>query len=95
LVAVLDLVALGVFLVLFIGKGWDAIAYGQMSTINAMLVAWLAAAVLTVPLIGLSVLAWKNRTWGIGSRIHYTLISIAAVAFVWFLNYWNLLGFRY
>jgi CubicO group peptidase (beta-lactamase class C family) len=95
LVAVLDLVALGIFLVLFIGKGWDAIAYGQMSTIDAMLVAWLAAAVLTIPFIGFTVLAWKNHSWGVGSRVHYTLITIAAVAFVWFLNYWNLLGFRY
>jgi hypothetical protein len=29
------------------------------------------------------------------ARIHYSLVTLAALAFVWFLNYWNLLGFRY
>jgi hypothetical protein len=40
-------------------------------------------------------LAWKNRYWGIAGRGYYTLVTVAAVAFVWFLNYWNLLGWRY
>lgn len=40
-------------------------------------------------------LAWKNRYWGIAGRAYYTLATVAAVAFVWFLNYWNLLGWRY
>jgi hypothetical protein len=40
-------------------------------------------------------LAWVNRYWGILSRGYYTLVTLAAVAFVWFLNYWNLLGWRY
>jgi hypothetical protein len=42
-----------------------------------------------------SVLAWKNSYWGIAARVHYTLVTVAAVAFVWFLNYWNLLGWRF
>jgi CubicO group peptidase (beta-lactamase class C family) len=42
-----------------------------------------------------SVLAWKNSYWGLASRLYYTLVTVAAVAFVWFLNYWNLLGWRY
>jgi hypothetical protein len=29
------------------------------------------------------------------SRLHYTLVTVAALAFVWFLNYWNWLGWRY
>ena len=40
-------------------------------------------------------LAWKNRYWGAAFRIYYTLVTIAALAFVWFLNYWNWLGWRY
>lgn len=42
-----------------------------------------------------TVLAWKDRYWGIAFRIYYTLVTVAAVAFVWFLNFWNLLGWRY
>jgi CubicO group peptidase (beta-lactamase class C family) len=53
------------------------------------------SALLTVGALVYSVLAWKNRYWGIGSRAYYTLVTVAAVAFVWFLNYWNLLGWRY
>jgi CubicO group peptidase (beta-lactamase class C family) len=53
------------------------------------------SAVLTVGAVVYTVLAWKNSYWGIAPRMYYTLVTIAAVAFVWFLNYWNLLGWRY
>jgi hypothetical protein len=53
------------------------------------------SAVLTVGALIYMALAWKNRYWGIFSRGYYTLATFAAVAFVWFLNYWNLLGWRY
>lgn len=33
--------------------------------------------------------------WNLTGRIHHTLVALAAVAFVWLLNYWSLLGFRY
>jgi CubicO group peptidase (beta-lactamase class C family) len=53
------------------------------------------AAVLTAGALVSMVLAWKNGYWGIALRAYYTLVTVAAVAFVWFLNYWNLLGWRY
>ena len=53
------------------------------------------AAVLTVSALVYTVLAWKDRYWGVAFRVYYTLVTVAAVAFVWFLNYWNLLGWRY
>jgi hypothetical protein len=53
------------------------------------------SAVLTVGALVSTVLAWKNSYWGIVARVYYTLVTIAAVAFVWFLNYWNLLGWRF
>jgi hypothetical protein len=53
------------------------------------------SAVLTVGALLYSVLAWKNSYWGIAARVHYTLVTVAALAFVWFLNYWNLLGWRF
>ena len=40
-------------------------------------------------------LAWKNSYWGIAGRLYYTLATVAAVAFIWLLNYWNLLGWRF
>jgi hypothetical protein len=53
------------------------------------------AAVLTVGALIYSVLAWKRGYWGISTRLHYTLVTVAALAFVWFLNFWNLLGWRF
>ena len=52
------------------------------------------SAVLTAGALVYMALAWKNRYWGIAGRVYYSLVTIAAVAFVWFLNYWNLLGWR-
>jgi CubicO group peptidase (beta-lactamase class C family) len=53
------------------------------------------SAVLTVGALIYGVLAWKRSYWGIAARVHYTLVTVAAVAFVWFLNFWNLLGWRF
>ncbi len=53
------------------------------------------SAVLTAGALAYTVLAWKNSYWGSAGRAYYTLVTVAAVAFVWFLNYWNLLGWRY
>jgi hypothetical protein len=53
------------------------------------------AAVLTVGALVYTALAWKDGYWGVAFRIYYTLVTVAAVAFVWFLNYWNLLGWRF
>jgi uncharacterized membrane protein YuzA (DUF378 family) len=94
---VLFLLALFAFVLVFLdsdGFRWK-IGFGEMSTINLVLSVWLAAAVLTLGLLAFTVLAWIKRYWGRVSRIHYTLVTLAAVTFVWFLNYWNLLGFQY
>ncbi len=60
-------------------------------------------AVLSLPLIGLAltalaavlaVRAWRESFWTRGSRVLHTAGVVAAIAFVWFLSYWNLLGYR-
>jgi hypothetical protein len=50
---------------------------------------------LTIAAKAYTVLAWKNGCWGIGGRVHYILATLAALAFVWFLNFWNLLDWRF
>jgi hypothetical protein len=37
---------------------------------------------------------WSGRYWSLGSRLLHTAGVAAAVAFVWFLSYWNLIGYR-
>jgi CubicO group peptidase (beta-lactamase class C family) len=53
------------------------------------------SALLTVGAVVYAVRAWKDRYWGVVFRVYYTLVTVAAVAFVWFLNQWNLLGWRF
>jgi CubicO group peptidase (beta-lactamase class C family) len=69
--------------------------FGVSMIYKVVLGVGIVAAVLTVGALVYSVVAWKNSYWGIAARVHYTLVTVAAVAFVWFLNYWNLLGWRF
>jgi CubicO group peptidase (beta-lactamase class C family) len=39
--------------------------------------------------------AWKEDYWTFCQRLHYTLVALASLAFFWFLNFWNLIGWRY
>jgi len=52
-------------------------------------------AVLTVTLPVFAVQAWRRGWWSRLGRMHYTLVTAAALYFVLFLGYWNQLGFCY
>jgi len=41
-----------------------------------------------------TLLAWGNRWWQFPARIHYTLVTLAMFGGVWWVWYWNLLGFQ-
>jgi hypothetical protein len=60
-----------------------------------LLGAGVLSAVLTAGALVYTVLAWKDRYWGIAVRLYYTLVTVAAVAFLWFMDFWNLLGWRF
>jgi hypothetical protein len=60
----------------------------------ALLVLPIVTAVLSIILLVLAVLAWKNRYWSLGGRLHYSLVTLAGLVFVWLASYWNLLGFK-
>ncbi len=69
--------------------------HGIQLTVKIVLGLGVLSAVLTVGAVVYTVLAWKKRYWSIGARVYYSLVTVAAVAFIWFLNYWNLLGWRF
>jgi len=54
-----------------------------------------AGAVATVGVVICAVLAWRTNAWGIVGRLHYTVIALAAVGIVAYLNGINMLGFRF
>jgi len=81
--------------VIVLSGGESTIMYGDPPLLPFVLVLPLVAAILTIAALDFTVLAWKNRFWGVAGRVHYTLVTVAALAFIWWLNYWNLLGFRF
>ena len=73
----------------------EQIVFGVPFAYKVTLGLGVLSALLTVAALVYAALAWKDRYWGVAFRIFYTLVTVAAVAFVWFLNQWNLLGWRY
>jgi hypothetical protein len=75
--------------------GEPTVAYG----VNTLTKIILALPLLTTPLaLGLVYFtwqAWKVNYWSIARRVHYTIITVAALGLIVWANYWNLLGFRF
>jgi CubicO group peptidase (beta-lactamase class C family) len=69
--------------------------YGETLALNLVLALPVLMLLPTVGAMLLAVPVWKNRWWSLGGRIHYSLAALAAVAYLWFLNFWNLLGWKY
>jgi CubicO group peptidase (beta-lactamase class C family) len=73
---------------------WE-LRYGVPSIILALLCIPLLTVVLTAGALILGIMAWKEGYWSTIGRLHYSLVLLAALAFIPFLLYWNLLGFRF
>ncbi|MBE9127724.1 MULTISPECIES: serine hydrolase domain-containing protein [unclassified Coleofasciculus] len=48
---------------------------------------------LSLGLLICTVLAWKDKYWSAWARVYYSVMTLAAIAFLPFLVQWNLLGF--
>jgi hypothetical protein len=40
-------------------------------------------------LVVFTVLAWRNHYWRAPARVHYSIITAAALLLISILNYWN------
>jgi len=69
--------------------------FGVLMIYKIVLGLGVLSAVMTVGVLVYTALIWKNSYWGTVYRSYYTLVTVAAVAFIWFLNFWNLLGWRF
>ncbi len=95
LVGTLNLVFLiGLPLSLWLIGFWK-LAYGVPTIVIALLALPLISTFLTLALFIFSIVVWKYKYWSIFGRLHYSLITLAALMFVPFLAYWNLLGFQF
>ncbi|MEW5856905.1 MAG: serine hydrolase domain-containing protein, partial [Cyanobacteriota bacterium] len=85
---------IGFPLSLWLYGAWK-LAYGLPGFAIAFLSLPLIATALTLALPVFTVQAWKNKYWSVMARSHYSLITLAALVFIPFLTYWNLLGFQF
>ena len=64
----------------------NAIAY----TVGQFLA--IPVAILAVGAVVFTVLAWRRGYWSLSWRIHYTLVTLAAIAVVWWYFDWKIIG---
>jgi CubicO group peptidase (beta-lactamase class C family) len=74
--------------------GWDFV-YGVPPAIKALLWIPIVTTLLAAAVVCFAVWAWKKRSWSVWGRLHYSVVTATALAFIWFFVYWNLLGFHY
>jgi CubicO group peptidase (beta-lactamase class C family) len=80
------------FVVAFLGMMTDPeIIYGAPPALKLLLACPLVMVILTACMLALTGVAWVRHYWRISGRIHYTLLTLAALAFLGWLQYWNLI----
>ncbi len=86
-----------IFLVALMGavSNEKALMAGVPVLLKFALVLPFLAAVLGLGVLFYALRAWMKGYWTRCHRLHYTLVFLAAVVFLWFLNFWNLLGWRF
>jgi CubicO group peptidase (beta-lactamase class C family) len=84
-----------VALVLAVSTGEAALLEGFPGFFKAALVLPMISVLLTIVAFAVAVQAWRKGTDGRAGRIHYSLVTLAGVLFLWSMNYWNLLGFHF
>jgi CubicO group peptidase (beta-lactamase class C family) len=73
----------------------EQIGFGVPWMIKALLVLPILNLVLTAVFIILFIKSWKDKYWDFKKHLYYVLIILLFIGVVFYLNYWNLLGFQY
>ncbi|HEX9655069.1 MAG TPA: serine hydrolase domain-containing protein [bacterium] len=69
--------------------------FGVPTALTALLVIPIITTGLAAALTTTTASLWKNNRGSLLQRLQFTVITMAAFAFTAFLDYWNLLGFRF
>lgn len=69
--------------------------YGMPPAVAALLVIPVTTAALTAVLLVCVGWAWARRLYSLSRRLHYTVVTLAALAYTVLLNNLNLFGWRY
>lgn len=87
----------GTFLIglLIVFKDPNEIIFGVPFALKVLLVLPFLAGVIAIGVLFYIFLSWIKGYWTACARIHYMLVFFSVVGFLWFLYYWNLLGFKF
>jgi hypothetical protein len=69
--------------------------FGVPSALKILLILPILSVLLTIGALFFAYVGWKNKYWTVCGRVHYSLVVLASLFFLWFLAYWNLLGFHF
>ena len=61
----------------------------------ALLLIPLLTSALAIGRVYCAAVSWKHGYWSTGSRLYYSGATLITLGFIWFLYYWNLLGFHF
>jgi hypothetical protein len=79
-------------LILAIGGG---LMFGVPIIVHVALVIPIVTMLLTLVMLWMTFLAWKDNYWSFVGRIYYSFMTLSAALFVLWANYWNLLGWHF
>jgi len=71
------------------------VAFGVPQAIRILLALPLVSIPFVVVALALAVLSWIRGIWSAWRRAGYSLVVAAAIALLWWLRYWNLLGYYF
>jgi CubicO group peptidase (beta-lactamase class C family) len=74
--------------------GIDELIYEIPKAIYVALMFPLLAIPVTLAVAWFAVQAWRGSWWTRYARVQYAVIALASLAFLWSLNYWNLVGYK-
>jgi CubicO group peptidase (beta-lactamase class C family) len=82
----------GFVAVLVGGRQVNEIVFDVPPPMKAGLMLFLAASIVSIPVVGFALAAWSRRWWHLPGRVSFTAVALAGVAAAAWLYQWNLLA---
>ncbi len=94
LIGFLNLATLVIMVLLLLNSAHISFGWALPTGLRELLAVPMITAALSIALVVLTALMWLKKKGGKLDRIFACAVCVAAVAFVYFIQYWNLLGFK-
>jgi len=75
--------------------GIGDLTLGVSPVVQVALIIPIVTALLTFLMLGMAIVAWAKGYWSIWGRAYYMVLTLAAVVFILWANYWNLIGWKF